>query len=426
MNSLLDLRSTLADHAELVPDTETVVRAAAVRHRVAAVRRRRRAVGTGALALVVATTLGVLGFQAGSSDPAPVVLGVQAPDTMTSLGYTYRADGWAHTVEGSGSVRIGASDTPRLISWTVQGSPTVRFVLPNGEIWSSRASQFHDFVALPSRQSGTLQIDAGDGRAGVATYALTDAPPDGYTKDDITFRKTVATTPLLGAVINDLGQTDVSTSYVVPRGLASVAVFCTGLPRGDAVHVSINGHDRVAGGCTDSETFDPGTGTSYTFRMAHPGRTVSLRLWVSDGGVKSRTPLAAGSAPRLRMGVGVYGPVERQGVGEPGLRTDAFVEHDGHLWMGGSSASASNPEDLPDGGLSTGPSEFQGPAEAAWDTTGETVVRFEADGMSTAGGRFPAGPGGMGDLWVPLGAHALLSLDRGKGPLGLTFYRRAD
>jgi hypothetical protein len=423
MTSLTDLRNTLADHAGRVPDAETIVRADAVRHRVAAVRRRRRAVGAGGLALVVATTLGVLGIHRDSSDPAPVVLGVRAPDTMTSLGYTYQADGWAYTVDGSGSVKIGASDKPRLISWTVQGSPTVRFVLPNGEIWNSRASHFRDFVALPAGQSGTLQISAGGGRAGVATFTLTDAPPEGYTKEGITFRRTVATAPLLGAVVGDLGQTDVSTSYVVPRGRESLHVLCTGL-KGGTVHVWVNGRERLSGDCNDSETFDPGTGTSYTFRMSHAGRTVPLRVWVSKGGLKSQTPLAAGSAPRLRLGVGIYGPVETQGVGAGGLRVDTFVEQDGHLWQSGVVTGMSNGEDTRD--LGEGPNTFQGPALAVWDTTGTTRISFEAPGMPSAGGSYPAGGGGLGDLWVPRGAAVHLRLIRGSGPIGLAFYRRAD
>jgi hypothetical protein len=425
MNSLTDLRTTLDRHADQVPDAETVVRATAVRHRIAGVRRRRRAVGSGVLALVVVTTVGVLGIHRASSDPAPVVLGVRAPETMVSLGYTYAADGWARTVDGSGSVKIAASDRPRLISWTVQGTPTVRFVLPNGEIWQSRVTHFHDFVALPAGQAGTLKISAGSGRAGVATYALTAAAPRGYTKDGITFRQTVAATPLLGAVINDLGETDVSTSYVVPRGKASIHLLCAGLPKGDAVHVSINGHERVAGDCSGAETFDPGTGTSYQFRVRHPGRTLSLRVWASDG-VKSPTPLAAGSVPGLRLGVGIYGPIETQGVGVAGLRTLSFVEHDGHLWSVGTSTGISDGQDAPEGGAGTGPVRFQGPVQVVWDTRGQTRVTYSAPGMPDAGGAFPAGSGGMGALWAPLGTVVHVSLDRGKGPIGLALYRPAD
>src|SRR4029079_8892128 len=96
MTSLTDLRSTLDEHAETVGDTETIARLSAVHHRVAAVRRRRRAVGAAGLADVVA----VVGGAALSTRPdrdaqpvGPVVLGQRAPGLMTSLGYTYRATG---------------------------------------------------------------------------------------------------------------------------------------------------------------------------------------------------------------------------------------------------------------------------------------------------------------------------------------------
>ena len=137
---------------------------------------------------------------------------------------------------------------------------------------------------------------------GLAMYDVTDARPDGVTKDGITFRRTVADDAAPRRGDRRLGQTDVSTSYVVPRGRESLHVLCTGLPKGGTVHVWINGRERLSGDCNDSETFDPGTGTSYTFRMSHPGRTVPLRVWVSSGGLKRRSALAAGSAPRPAAG----------------------------------------------------------------------------------------------------------------------------
>lgn len=424
MKTLTDLRHTLDEHAERVTDDDAVVRATAVRHRVAVVRRRRRAVGAGALALVVGATAGVLGLQRASSDPAPVLLGVRAPETMTSLSYTYGVDGWSDTVDGHATVKIPASSRERLISWTLQGTPSVRFVLPNGEIWHSQESRFRDFVALPAGQTGTLQVSAGQGRVGLATYAITAQAPPGYTKDGITFRRTVATTPLLGAVINDLGQTDVSTTYVVPRGQADVHLLCTGLPSADAVHVSVNGHERLGGDCPDQPTFDPAVSGGYQFHLSHPGRTVVLRVWVSEG-VKLPKPLPAGSVPHLRMGVGVYGPAETKSIGA-GLRVDAFVEQDGHLWMEATGTVAGQGQDVRELGRGVGALPFQGPAAATWDTTGHTRVSFHAGGMPTAGGAFPAGQGGIGDLWVPRGATVHLTLDRGRGPIGFAVYRRAD
>jgi hypothetical protein len=425
MNTLNDLRHTLDEQAERVTDEDAIVRTTAVRHRVAVVRRRRRATGAGVLSLALVAGGAAALWDHGRADAAPTVLGVPAPSTMSSLSYTYAADGWSATVAGRGSVKLPASNHPRLISWTLEGATSVRFVLPNGEIWHSKATRFRDFVALPAGQSGTLSVAAGHGKVGLATYALTDQAPPGYTKDGLTFRESVASTPLLGAVIGDLGQTDAGTSYVVPRGQASVTLVCSGLPKGDAVHVSINGHERLGGDCNGSEMFDPGAATSYQFHTSHPGRAVVLRVYATDG-IKSPTPLAAGSAPNLRIGVGVYGPVETRGLGEAALRADAYVEQDGHLWAEAWHGSSSNGEDVRAPGQSFGPSDFQGPVEAVWNTKGETQVSFTAQGMPTAGGRFPAGPGLIGDLWVPRGAVVHMGLDKGRGPIGVAFYRRAD
>jgi hypothetical protein len=425
MNTLSDLRRTLDEQAERVNDQDAIVRTTAVRHRVAVVRRRRRSVGAGVLSLALVAGGAAALLDRGRADAAPTVLGVPAPPTMTSLSYTYAADGWSDTVAGHGSVKISSSSRPRLISWTLQGTKAVRFVLPNGEIWHSKASRFHDFVALPAGQSGTLGVEAGTGKVGLATYALTDQAPPGYTKDGITFRQTVATTPLLGAVIGDLGQLDASTSYVVPRGQATIRLLCSGLPEGDALHVSVNGHERFGGDCAGSERFDPGATTSYQFPMSRPGRAVAVRVYATDG-MKSQTPLAAGSVPDLRIGVGVYGPVETRGLGH-GLRVDAYVEQDGHLWAQTTGTSTSNGADLRGiGGPGIGPLGFQGPAEAAWNTKGHTEVSFTAQGMTSAGGSFPAGPGGMGALWVPRGATVHLVLDHGTGPIGVGLYQRAD
>lgn len=425
MSTLTDLRQTLDEHAARVTDEDPVIRTTSVRHRVAAVRRRRRAGGAAVLSLALVAGGAAALWDRGRADAAPTLLGVTAPATMTSLSYTYGADGWSDIVAGHGSVRISASSRPRLISWTLQGTRAVRFALPNGETWHSRATRFRDFVALPAGQSGTLSVAAGAGKVGLATYALTGQAPPGYTKDGITFRQTVATTPLLGAVIGDLGQTDTSTSYVVPRGQVGLRVVCAGLPKGDAIHVSVNGRGRIAGDCPSSGTFDPGSGGGYQFGMRHPGRSVRLRVWATEG-VKSLTPLAAGSEPDLRIGAGVYGPVETRGLGGGGLRVDAFVEHDGHLWGEGLASWSSNGHDIRGIGPGFGPHGFQGPAEAAWNTKGQTRVSFMVPGMPTAGGRFPAGPGSLGDLWVPAGATVQMTLVRGRGPIGAELYRRAD
>ncbi|MGA8247901.1 MAG: hypothetical protein WB797_13440 [Nocardioides sp.] len=418
MNTLTDLRTTLDRYAEQVTDGDAVVRATAVRHRVSVVRRRRRGMGAAALALVVGATVGFIGVHRAPSDPAPVIFGVRAPETMTSLSYTYAVDGWSTTVAGRATVKLPASDRPRLISWTLQGTSSVRFVLPSGEIWHSRASHFHDFVALAAGQTGTLRVAAGRGKVGLATYALTARTPAGYTRDGITFRRTVAGSPLLGAVIGDVGQPDVSTSFATPRGTIGLGVSCVGLPRGDVVHVDFNGSERSVGDCDGTSTFDPGALIGYRFNVAKAGRRVVMRVWVGKG-VKSTSPLPAGSVPDLRMLAGVYGPIRLTTAG--GNHVRAVVEHDGHEWQAASTFDSA--AGVP---IHEGPFRHQLLGEMAWHTHGETRVSFAAQGMTAEGGRFIGGRASIGDLWVPWGSTFRARLVQGRGTFGVVLYRRVD
>lgn len=421
MTTLTDLRRTLEEHAARVDDGESVVRATAVRHRVGVVRRRRRVAGAGALALVAALVGGATFVTRGRGDAlpsAPTVLGVRAPGTLRSLGYTYRVDGHTSTFSGSGSVRITAAAVPRLYSWTTDRAARVRMVLPNGEIWTSTATHFRDFVEIPAAQTGRLQVSVSRGRVGLASYALTDRAPDGVTKDGVTFRRVVAGTPLLGAIITDPGQTDATTSFVEPGGEVGVHLSCVGLPHGAIVHVSFNGSERTSGDCNDPNTFDPGTASGARFAGSHAGRTVSLRVWATRS-QRSTRPLASGAAPRLRMFVGVYGPVPEAFVG--GTRVPSVVEQDGHTWSLARVASHRHGDPV-----ALRPVHDQMVAQLAWSTKGSTVVSFAAGRMPVAGGRFDGGQASIGDLWVPAGASVEARLVHGTGAIGVGLYRRTD
>ncbi len=417
MSTLSDLRSTLDEHAERVSDGEAVARTAAVHHRVSVVRRRRRAVGVGALALVVATGLGAVGLQRASSTPPPVVFGVRAPETLTSLGYTYRSDGRAATFAGRGALKVASASSPRLYSWTTDRPTRVRMVLPNGEIWTSRRTNFTDYVEIPADQSGTLRISVPQGSVGLASYTLTDVPPEGYTKDGVTFRQSVAGNPLLGAVIGDPGQVDATTLFTAPQGQVAIRMSCSGLPKGDVVHVSFDGHVQTVGSCQDSQSFDPGTASGVTLPIGHAGRDVTLRVWASSG-VRTSAPLPTGAAPDLRMRVGVYGPLWTRQLA--GYRIDEFAEHDGHLWR--VHDTASSPEGLR---IAHDHVAGQSVAAMAWHTHGPTTVTFSATGMPTQGSRFADGRASMGDLWVPTGASVTAGIGRrASGSFGIAYYRR--
>ena len=420
MNTLSDLRSTLDAHADRIPDGEAVVRAAEVHHRVAVVRRRRRAVGAGALALVVATTVGLIGVHRASSTPPPVVFGVRAPETLTSLGYTYRTDGTAETFARHGSLKVSASRTPRLYTWTTDRPVAVRMVLPNGEVWHSSKTSFTDFVQVAAGQSGTLRISVPSGHVGLAAYTLTDAAPTGYTKDGTTYRQSVAGTPLLAAAVSDQGQSELRTTYVATGGQVDLHLACSGLPRGYAVNVSLNGDGRVSSGgsCDEGTWFDPASGGFSGLPDRSAGTRVRVRVWVSTGFTDGHV-VPASRVPELRLGIGVYGPASNRSIG--GYRLPTTVEQDGHTWALASTASSDGaPLRLP----ATGRDRVAG---MAWQIRGSAQVEFRAGSRSTpSGSQVAGGKAAMGSLWVPAGQVPQARIRKGTGTFGVALYERTD
>jgi hypothetical protein len=420
MNTLSDLRRTLDQHAGDVADPAAVARAASVHHRVSVVRRRRRALGAGAVALVVAagvTTATWSRDPQGAPPAAPVVLGQRAPETIGSLGYTYRTDGDGEAFGLRGAIHVSASTKPQLYSWTTDGARQVSVTLPNGDVVHSARVGFHDFAVVNPGESGKLTVRVSRGHVGLASYVLTDAAPAGYTKAGVTYRGTVAGVPLLTARIGDLRQAVLRTSFVAPHGQVSVQDMCVGLPKGDVVNVSINHRGRIGGECDSAGTFDPGSSGSYVMHIGHPGRRVQVRIWASAG-FHDTTPLPASSVPSLRMGVAVYGPVSQQPIAGNFVAT--VVEHGGHTWRLTSVRSS-------DGAPIRLPAATRDRVAAmAWHTHGSTEVTFGAGSSKAPEGGHFGGGGGLPDLWVPAGAAVRASLDHGTGTFGVALYERVD
>jgi hypothetical protein len=422
MNTLSDLRRTLDQHAGDVVDPAAVARSAAVHHRVSVVRRRRGAVGAGALALVVGvgvvTAVWPHHSQGGAAPAAPIVLGQRAPETIGSLGYTYRTDGHGEAFGRTGSIKVSESTKPQLYSWTTEGADTVRVTLPDGDVVHSTETGFHDFAVVAPGDSGKLRVAVTSGQVGLASYALTDAAPAGYTKGGVTYRDQVAGVPLLTARIGDLGQTVVRTSFVSPGGSLSVPDMCSGLPKGDVVNVSINHDGRVVGDCDSLGVFDPGSSGGGMLGVGHEGRRVQMRVWVSAG-YRSPAPLPASSLPSFRLGAAVYGPVPQRSVA--GNTVPIVVEHGGHTWrLRSVHQSDGAPIRLP-------AAPYDRIAAMAWSTHGSTEVTFGADSSkSPEGGNFSGGRAGLPDLWAPAGSPVQASLDHGTGRFGVALYERTD
>ena len=414
MNTLSDLRTTLDEHAERVPDGEAVVRTAAVRHRVSVVRRRRRAVGAGALALVVAAAVGVIGVQRASSNPPPVLFGVRAPETIRSLGYTYRSDGSSRIVDGRGSIELRASTQPRLLSWTTDRATTVKLRLPDGDHWTSSLSRFRDSVVIPPGPGGALRVSAAEGRVGVATYDVTDAQPDGVTRDGITFRRTVAETPLLTAVIGAPGQTVARAPFTPVPGQVRISVLCAGAPKGSLVHVALGGGEST-GGCGDP-SFDPGSDVLGATPVGPADR--SVRVWVS--GPHTSTPLPSGSVDGVRVGVGLYGPVASERLA--GVAVSEVVEYGGHTWrLSTGSRTHTSPLEL-----TGGPVPSLAVVAMRLGRGATTQILFHATGMPVDQTGFSGqGSGSTGPYWIPANAQVRVTRST-PGALGVGIYTRDD
>ncbi len=431
MNTLTDLRRTLDEHAAEVTDPAAVARTASIQHRVTVVRRRRGAVAAGAVSLVLLAAVAATVVPRGTTQPrpaAPTLLGQQAPDWVKSLGFHYDTDGRGYTFQGAGRIQVKASEKPQLFSWTTSLKTRVAVELPDHRTWYSPLSGFEDFVVIPPGQGGALGFTAvKGGDVAVASYQLADEPPDGYAHDGIAFRSDVAGATLLRGLVPDQGATGASSTFVAPQGQVSLAVVCSGLPKGDALHVAFAGHEATsvdAAHCDPGAFWDAGAQVLARYQgVGTPGKRVRLHVWVTAG-QGSAPQLPAGSAPDLKLGVGVYGALPLESVG--GTQVPGLLEYLGHTWMLGSSMST----DLraharahlwayPNGQ----------PVVVAWSRPGRTErlkVAYragrESDGVTSGG----SGAGSLPGLWAPAGTTPTARLTQGTARLGIGAYVRAD
>lgn len=324
MTGIDDLRATLTHRADEVvaSATDTVTRTAAVHDRVATVRRRRRAGAAAGVAAVLAVVGGVALLPSGSDgpDPAtPTVAGLEAPQTLESLGWTYD---FADAVEGEGRVRLRlpASDRPRVVTWATAGDEQGVRVRSTGEDLRVAETDFAGLVPVAPGEPARVVLD-GVGRLGLAVYELGDEVPAGVTEHGVTFRKRVADRTLVAAAVGRPGEPSVSLEAQPPAGSSGLAVLCTG-PAGARVDVTFDGRPGYGLGCGDERSgFDPGA------RLAVEGlprtfTSIEVEAVDADG-----RPLEED----VQVGVGLYSIPEsgQQLLGEP---LPQLVEAEGRTW----------------------------------------------------------------------------------------------
>ncbi|WP_432478130.1 hypothetical protein [Nocardioides sp. GXQ0305] len=326
LHTLQDLRSTLAQHAHDVPDDTSVVRVAAVHGRARRARQQR------AGAVVVGAVLAVVGVvlvpSLGERGPQPA----DAPDTMTSLGWSYRL---ASTESGDGRVvvELGDSDTPRLVSWATPGGDQRVAVREQGvPSRTSDAADYADFTWVAPGGGRVTVAAASGGEVDVAVYELdsSQAPP-GVGEGVLTFREDVAGRSLLGAALGEPGEASLEVPVTPTDETVWLATTCADLPRGTRVHLAWADErgSFSSGACDSGSSFDPGGSAGTGFPPGrHAGQESTLRMWLTRGG----RPVVDGELPDVRIGLGAYTPVFPP-VDLAAVDAEKRIEHDGREWV---------------------------------------------------------------------------------------------
>lgn len=345
MNTMEDLRATLAQHSgDLHDETGTAARVGAVRSRARAVRRRRAAaVGVAAVLAVLGVGLvGTLGPE--PAQPAGRTLGDEvAPRTLTSLGYDFRFTRGVQSEDGDErlELRLAPSDRPRLVSWS--GSEGARLT-GAGQQLGGRGTLtgpgFDDFTLVEPGEPfrGRLRDPDGDPMA-FAVYDLASAAP-GITRDGVTLREQVAGAELLGGEIGAPGDGEVSARVRLPEGNLSLATVCRA-PEGTELTTLVDGIRIGAEPCTGQPQWDltpSSTMGSDLGREYGPGSPLAGVDPGDEVTITVRAHRRGESAPitgsDVRVGIGAYAAAE-SATGLPGRLAGTvpeYVELDGRLW----------------------------------------------------------------------------------------------
>jgi len=442
-----ELRTLLEEHSHDIQDLPAVERLAAVRGRVRAVRRRRRAGLAGAAAAVVAVVGAAVFLPSDRLDPAAQrqLAGHTAPETFTSLGYTYA---FSAGVEGDGKavLELPESDQPRLVSWassTGGGRISMPTDLdgdgddgPDTIGMGADPAGFEHYEWVRPGAEGKV-VARGAGEVAVAVYTRTAATPPGVSKDGVTFRNDLGGDALLQAVIGDEGQSELTAQITMPDRFLVMRDFCYGVPQGFQVNVSVNGQVSSFGDCDGPKPVDGGDG-ALTFtggvgdghgRTAQPGDPVPIRIWLTgnNGDEADPSPVAV-EAPGVHLGLGLY--EQAHAVATVGTwHLPAVWEEDGHQWRF-AGITSSTP-----GGSSIWSQVAAGdtPVLVVAMTAGQGdagVAEFFLDGepgsMNTGG---PSGWQGVEAIVRNASVHAELRTRGEVGPhivLGLATYERVD
>ena len=329
MNTLEDLRATLAQHAEATDDTERETRAMAVRSRIRTARRRRAggAVVAAVAALVIAAGTAGMVRGSGSPEPAgPTLDDVRVPERVDIYGFPY---GLTETQRAAadGSVALEHPDGPAAVSLVATGLGSGSATLWSGPIPVARV-RGDERVAVPVDgvvlTELRVELDGAPdaARAEVAVYEPTGELAPGVRSGDVVFRRQYADRELVAASFGEGGQT---ASAEIPDGTGDldVSAYCHSATPDLWLQV-----DGTTGGmpCDDvDQGNDPGAANqNYLLAPRADDHTYGVHVTRGNGG-----PRATGVD--VDFGFGVY----RQAAAPQrvlGAEAATVLEANGRTW----------------------------------------------------------------------------------------------
>lgn len=317
-----ELRTALHEHADHVEDIGASTRVAATHHRVAVVRRHRRAgvaavVAATAVAVVTAGALTLLPdhqtVQPAEHTPPAKLAGYKVDRTYRPAPWTFRYVRGVQSAKGQSvlDLDVPASDRPRVIGWGVStdrfSSRAATLSLDGRVIDSSGDGMWSTGDLLSPGRAHHLTVRfkkwSPESRSGIAVYDLVGKPPAGVSNGTSVFRQQMAGDRLLGARFGERGQREISFDVQVPDSRVSFSIACAGLREHAMADLSVNGSSVAGAGCQPAAQLDPGGnrigpgnqgwGRSLGIK---PGATLHVTLALHGKGIRRTDDLELGAA----------------------------------------------------------------------------------------------------------------------------------
>lgn len=335
MNTLDDLRDTLADRARGLPDDRLPGRAAAVRQRARVVRRRQVA-GVAAAVVLVLVTVG-LGSVVSKPDPVePARLLPEAPETVEVYGFPYRAvsEQQATVAEsGRASIALDAYEGQRVVVFVASGlgeygdvtveiggedmlGPLTRLVadgaspalpVPSEEV----ALHFTAFNAPPGVELGLVEY-----------HPTGELPRAGLSNGHALLRDQRGSLTRIGGAFAPADRAEHTFTVTPTADRVWIALTCgasEGYVQAEVGGEQVGGHRCVDARGPDAALVRPVEVT--------PGRSISVRMWTTREPVGEDRAVLGGTG----FGAAAYEVTDGQQV--HGVTVERRLESAGRTWQ---------------------------------------------------------------------------------------------